>query len=712
MIQKQLTEFSIKHPKLVMLLGVLITLFFLAAFPSLRTDTDPVNMLPKDNPAVTLYGKVKSEFKLNDFVGIGIKTKDGSSLFTVDGLTKIHHITKEILEIKDTPPENTAWSRFVKKIQFLRDEDKTGESSRELLVKEDVIAISTVDDIIRNEAGELLVTPLMNEPPKTEAEAKSILDKLNANPMLAGKMVATDGSLVGIFLPLAEGKKERSYFLGQQVKLIAEKHLGPNEVYYFAGLPIAESTFGNEMFLQMAVYAPMAGLVIFLLMLFFFRSVKVVAAPMILGVMVVIWAMGGLIYSGNVIHIMSSMIPIFLLPIAVLNSIHILSKLNDKMSEFDNKADAIRSVMKELFNPMLYTSLTTIVGFASLSTTGIPPVMVFGLTIAFGVFLSWLLSMVFIPAFTMLLSKEALAGFGGKRKKSMIVEVVQHFKNISWKAPKTVIIAALIIMVISFIGLRQIVVNDNPVRWFKDGHALRLADVAMNEKLAGTYLANLYFSLPVETKEEPANADSADSDFDEFSEEEEEGNVVTIKDPRVIAYIDKVGNFLKTVKNKKGEPIVGAVTSITDILKKIGDVALGDNNLPDSREKASQYMFLFESGDLKKGKDMWKVITPGESLTAQSWIHLTSGDNQDMQLVMDALEKYMAENPAPILETADGTKVPLKVEWSGLMHINNVWQGEMVNGMMAALAGSFIIVFFMMIFLFRSIKWRLSRCCP
>ncbi len=720
MIQKMLTEFSIRRPKLVMVLGVLITVFFLAAFPSLKTDTDPVKMLPQDNPAVTLYDQVKKEFRLNDMVGLGIRHKHGESMFTKDGLTKIYHITREILEIKDQPPKETFMGKLVNTLAFLRKDEDKGKDGLEIIVKEDVFSVSTVDDIVRNQSGELLVTPLMNEPPKTEAGARAILDKLNGNPMLAGKMASRDGSLVGVFIPLVNGKKERSYYLGEQIKRITEKYLGENEEYFFAGLPIAESTFGNEMFMQMAVYAPAAGLVIFLLMLFFFRSVKVVAAPMMLGVMVVIWAMGAMIYTGNVIHIMSSMIPIFLLPIAVLNSIHILSKLNDKLPDFEKKEDAIRAVMKELFNPMLYTSLTTIVGFVSLSTTGIPPVIVFGITIGFGVFMSWLLSMIFIPAFTMLLSRKSLAGFGVKGRAGFMVNVVHFFRKVAWGAPKTVIVTAVVLLVVSFFGLRQIVVNDNPVRWFKEGHALRNADMAMNEKLAGTYMANLYFSFPAREQEEKAappavaamDKGDASDEFDEFSEEDEKVNPLTVKDPRVVAYMDKVGQFLKGVKNQDGSPLVGDVTSITDVLKKIGTVALSDGTLPDSREKVSQYMFLFESGDTKKGKDMWKVITPGDSESAQMWVYLKSGDNQNMQRVMGALNQFTSENPPPAVETAEGKQVPLELKWSGLMHINNVWQGEMVNGMMMALGGSFIIVFFMMFFLFRSFKWALVAMLP
>jgi len=719
MIQRLMTEFAIKRPKLIMVLGFVITVFFLAAFPSLRTDTDPVHMLPQDNEAVVLYDQIKEEFSISDMVGLGIKTKDGSSLFTVDGLTKIHQITREIEKIVDEPAADTWLTRTIKKLQFLRDDKVEGAKSHDILVVEDIVSVSTIDDIVLNDNGELLVQPLMETPPKTDEEAKAILDILNDNPMFGGKMLSSDGSLVGIFLPLQKGMKDRSYYLGERVKEIAESHLGDNEEYYFAGLPMAESTFGNEMFIQMAVYAPMAGLVIFLLMLFFFRSIKVVAAPMVLGCMTVIWSMGALIYSGNVIHIMSSMIPIFLLPIVVLDSIHILSMLGDKLNQFDSKPDAIRHVMKELFLPMLYTSLTTMVGFASLAATGIPPVMVFGLTVAFGVFLAWLLTVIFIPAFTMLLSEESLKVFARQgERKSKVVELVQHARKLAYNAPKTIIGVALLVLVVSVFGIRQIVINDNPVRWFKAGHPLRVADVVMNKQLAGTYMANLYFNIPEEVLPGPSEKSAAPAadEFSEFdaieAEAEAKEDVPSIKDPEVIAFIDKADTFLKSIKDGNNEPIIGGVTSIVDILKKIGKVAIKDPSVPDTRDKVSQYIFLFESGDTKRGKDLWKMITPGDAPSTQSMVYFKSGDNQNMTLVANKFKAWLKENPVPTFKAADGQSYPLEIHWSGLMNINNVWQAEMVSGMREALIGSFVIVFFMMVFLFRSVKWAVVAMLP
>ncbi|MCK5883279.1 MAG: MMPL family transporter [Bacteriovoracaceae bacterium] len=702
MIQKNLTNFAISRPKLVMVLGALITLVFLAAFPSLRTDTDPVHMLPTDNASVLQYDKIKETFNVNDIVGVGIRMKDGSSLFTVDGLTKIYNITKEISKIQDEPQSNTSFSKFFRKLQFLRDTE-VGDRDLSLFDERDIISVSLVDDITKNSSGELLVKRLMEHPPKTEAEAKALLKSLNSNPMVAGVISSLDGNMVGIVVPMLNGKKNRSYYLSQKMQIIANKYLTDNEEFYLGGLPVAESTFGNEMFVQMGLYAPMAGLVIFLLMLYFFRSIKVVAAPMILGVMVVLWAMGALIYSGNVIHIMSSMIPIFLLPIAVLNSIHILSNLSRQMGKYEKKEDAIRHVMKDLFNPMFYTSLTTIIGFTALATTGIPPVIVFGVTIGFGVFLAWILSMLFIPAYTMLLSDDALLAFSkSSERKSVFVEVVQAFKKLAWNFPKSIAVTAIVIVAISILGVTKIIINDNPVRWFKADHSLRIASDVMNEKMAGTYMSNLYFEVP--------EMESAEVE-DDFGESEEI-EAPSIKNIEVIRYIKKVADFLPTIKDNEGNQIIGGVTSIVDVLVKINEVVKGEKALPQTREEVSQYMFLFESGDIKKGRDMWKLITPGNSNETQMWTYFKTGDNQNMLKVLREFEKFEKENPAPILKDAAGKEYPLKVKWSGIMQINNVWQDEMVTGMMEALTGSFVIVLLMMVVLFRSVKWAFIAMLP
>jgi hypothetical protein len=75
------------------------------------------------------------------------------------------------------------------------------------------------------------------------------------------------------------------------------------------------------------------------------------------------------------------------------------------------------------------------------------------------------------------------------------------------------------------------------------------------------------------------------------------------------------------------------------------------------------------------------------------WVQLKSGDNKNMQRVVKYVAQYIKDNPPP-MEVAFG--------WAGLTYINVIWQNNMVGGMLNNFLGSFIIVLFMMLFLFRS----------
>lgn len=720
MFQKLLIDVSIQHPKKVVILSVLITIFFLAAFPNMTIDTDPVHMLPQDNPAIVLYEEMKKEFELNDLIVFGIDRTDGSSLFTVEGMTKVHKITREILEVMDNPPEPSWWRDIFEVLQFMKDRDLSQTVSREILVNIDVRAPSEIDDIRLNDKGELKVVPLMKDPPKTEAEAAAVLKAINENPIMRGKLASEDGSLVGIFLPLRPDMKDRSYYLGEEIKKITEKYLDEGEEFYLAGLPIAENTFGSEMFIQMGIFAPAAGMVIFILMFFFFRNLQLITGPMIIAMMSVIWAMGSLIYSGNTVHIMSSMIPVFLMPIALLDSIHIISHLHDRIDRYPSREEAVRAVIKDLFNPMLFTSLTTIVGFVSLASTGIPPVVVFGIAVGWGVGIAWFLSMTFIPAYCMLINEDSLRKSGVSKTdiQSPVMSAVRFCKSLTARFPGRIIMVSLGVVLISLLGLQKIIVNDNPVRWFKFDHPIRQADRIMNAKLAGTYLTNLIFELPVpstltDMKNLAEGSEQAVFDEDESFTDDEDPPLPSIKDGVMIKYIEKIEHYLESVKDKNGLPIVGGINSIVGILEKVGAIALNDPTVPDSREKVAQYMFLYESGDLKKGRDMWKFITR-DGIKAQMCLLLKNGDNEQMNYLVSQLEWFISQpgNEPPFATLSTGEKIQLELKWSGLTYINSIWQDEMVKGMRTALMGSFVVVFLMMALLFRSLLWGLISMLP
>ncbi|MCF8024294.1 MAG: MMPL family transporter [Desulfobacteraceae bacterium] len=289
-------------------------------------------------------------------------------------------------------------------------------------------------------------------------------------------------------------------FAGNISKSIRASLQGDEE-YYITGLPVAEDTFGVQMFKQMAISAPLAMLIIFLLMWFFFRSIAIVLPAMFLALISSAATMSLLVVTGNTVHIMSSMIPIFIVPIAVLDDVHVTSEFFDRYRQSGDRRKTVKDVMNALFTPMFYTTLTTSVGFASLALAPIPPVQVFGLFVAFGVIVAWICTILLVPAYIAVLPDKVLKDFGARHvsadhesgHSTLLGRVLLSTGKGTVRWAKPIIAAAIIALVIAGWGISKIRVNDNPTNWFEPNHPIRIADRVLNDHFGGTYMAYLAF---------------------------------------------------------------------------------------------------------------------------------------------------------------------------------------------------------------------------
>ncbi|MCF7869920.1 MAG: MMPL family transporter [Candidatus Omnitrophica bacterium] len=631
---KKIINFCFNRPKTVIFILLVIVILAVLQFPQIKIDTDPENMLPADEHVRVFDKQVKKEFELYDFIVLGVTNKDNlEGVFTVSALNNIYRLTKEIKKIE-------------------------GVISRE------VIAPATKDNIRQGQVGEVVFQWLMKEPIETKEEALFIRDEALDNPLYRDTMVSADGKAIAIYIPIE--KKDLSYEISTKIEKIIKKING-QENYFITGLPVAEDTFGKQMFKQMAMSAPLAGLIIFLLMLFFFKNIRLIISPMILAIVTVIIAMGLLIGFGFSVHIMSSMIPIFLIPIAVLDSIHILSEFFDKYRIIGDKKETIFAVIDELFAPMLFTSLTSAVGFFSLSFSPIPPVQIFGVFVAIGILVAWFLTLVFIPAYISLISNKSLENLKNMSKEDVynhgfLDTALINIRKFSINKAKYIVAVSVLIIFISIYGISKIEVNDNPTKWFEKKHPIRVADRVLNSHFGGTYTAYLVLENETEKSE-------------------------LFKNPEMLKYLENLQDYL--VK----ETLVGKSTSLADVVKKVYYELMGDksyNKIPDSRQAVTQTLFSFQNSH--KPDDLWHFTTPDYS-KVNLWLQLQSGDNKNMEEVVKATDNYFKKYKPPF---------EISYDWAGLTYINLVWQNKMVVGMLKNFLASFIIVFFMMTFLFRS----------
>ncbi|MEW6089242.1 MAG: MMPL family transporter [bacterium] len=625
----RLVRFSIDYPKTVVALSVLLTVLFTAQFMKIKIDTDPENMLKADEPVRIFHQKVKKEFGIKELIVLGI-VKDGG-IFNPDSLEKIKRITDEILKIKG-------------------------------VIANDVLSITVTNNVVSRD-GTLNVRPPMAEVPKTNDELEKLKREILDNPMFKDRLISSDGRGAAIYVPVES--KDIAHEVGEKIKAVYVKEKGA-EKYYMAGLPLAEDTFGYEMFMQMGIFAPLAG--VFLMVVFFiiFKRFSLVIPPMMVAMFSVIWTMGALIGSGFTVHIMSSMIPVFLMPIAICGAVHILSDFYERLPVVKDRKQAVIEVYEELVKPLFFAPITTAVGFADLAIAPIPPVKVFGLFIALGIIISWLLSMTFLPGLMMLIKEKKPI-----EKEEVGSRILAGIGKFSLNKSMAVTVFGVVLLAVSVYGINLLVVNDNPVKWFKKHHPIRVADRELNKVIGGTYISYLVL---------------------------EGNNEDDIKRPEVMRYIENTQKYLGANK------LVGKTTSVADIVKRTNYVLHDENKeydaLPDEKDAIGQYLFLVLSSS---SPDELDNFVDYNFKNANIWVQLKSGDNRDMSSVVQDVENYVKSNPLP-----EG----VRMEWSGLPYLNIKWQNLMVSGMLEATLGTWWIVLVFMALQFRSIWWGLVGMAP
>lgn len=764
---KKMMDWCISHHRATTaIMGVFtVVLILLAALPSLwpdtfprlhgvAVDTDPENMLPADEPARVFHNEMKEEFALYDMLVVGIvNDKVPDFVFNPATLRDVYELTAYA---------QTLYGKAI----GMPDDPKAG------VIGIDIIAPSTVDNVQQAGLGAVSFEWLMPEPPADAEAARAIRDKAMNLPFMKGTLVSEDGAALAIYIPLSD--KHLSYKIATLLRKKIDT-FNNGDTYHITGLPVAEDTFGVEMFKQMAISAPMAMIIIFLLLLLFFRKLVLILSPMIVAVVSCITTMSLLIATGNTIHIMSSMVPIFIMPIAVLDSIHILSAFFDRYQASKNRAVAIRSVMTTLFTPMLYTSLTTAVGFISLALTPIPPVQAFGAYVAIGVMVAWVLTVTFIPASVMFISEESLANFGltdhnvAENEHSLMTRILRVLGRSTYNYAKGIVAVAVLFIIVACIGISKVVINDNPVRWFNPKHDIRVADRVLNEHFGGTYMGYLSLS-PTNTLAQPphmaaalagplaarrdtlvaeqtseaaivfatlqqkiAELDKTATSRDEFFAQLESfvsSQTGAASDEAYDAW-DAAGLFVSEQSQSshvfKDPAVLNWMAALQEHLLSVrsadGRLLIGkSNSLADLvrtiyRELMEGKAEYFRIPETREGVAQ-TVLQYESSHRPQDLAHFVRTDtwrNTSIWIQQKSGDNRDMQAITAAVDAYIGANPPpgnIRAEWFGLTYINVIWQAKMVSGMLISFIGSFAAVWLMMIILYRSALWGILAMIP
>jgi len=519
-MNKDFLDRIFRHPRIIVLLIGIITVFFGLQLPQAELDNNNIRFIPDEDEALQTSRYIDEAFGSSVFMLIGLERKYGD-VFDARFLNRIREFNRR-----------------------LEDFEMVGQINS--LVSSDYIFAEGDAIVVQKIAGE--------DFSGTREEIALLKQRILSWDIYRRALVSDDFSATQILVPLSitEEQASRPEVIDDFIEirdLAREMFEGYAEVYV-TGIPIISATINEAMSADLATMIPLVAIVVLLVLFFSFRRFTPVILPLITVLVAAVWSMGAMPLLGVKLSVISTVLPVILVAVGSAYGIHIVThyvegrKDNAEMSREEHFAFVL-ALIRKIGKAVFLAALTTLAGFSSLCFTSVPPIREFGFFSSFGVLVSFLIAVTLIPSLLIIRGPSRnLRVTKGERAPAAETSrsdwaVANFFAGIARKR-KTVIFTACLIVGFSVWGITKVVIDNIFVEYFRASTDIARSDRFIREKFGGSKIV----SVVVE-------ADSAEA----------------LLMPEVLVAMDSLGIYLEEEVAE-----VGKVMGFTDLVKRINQV--------------------------------------------------------------------------------------------------------------------------------------------
>ena len=328
---------------------------------------------------------------------------------------------------------------------------------------------------IRGGEDELHFAPPVTAPPASPAERATILERLHTDPTLRDRLLSPDGRLLGVLVTLDPPGDDRG--LNERVTAAARARLATlANPAYLSGEPVIEADMNRYMHDDLRVFIPITLTLAAGCLLYLFRNVVGLLVPMGVIMASSAWGVAAYILAGRMVNSVTTMIPPLIMVIAASDSVHLLTHYLVRVPELGKKP-AIEAMLLRIGPGCFMTSLTTAIGFTSLTFSPIPALQDFGQFSALGVIFSFAISLTAVPAALHLLPVPAHIRSESTRSAS---PWTQRFGKLTADHPMPFLLVGSALLVAALVAIPRIEVETDDLTYFrpdsptrKDTHTLQ-----------------------------------------------------------------------------------------------------------------------------------------------------------------------------------------------------------------------------------------------
>lgn len=494
---------------------------------------------------------------------------------------------------------------------------------------------------------------------------------------------------------------ERQSILVDKVRAVIEKYRG-NATLFLGGVPMIATDMISFVKSDLVVFG--IGIVVFIIitMSVIFRHLVWVVLPLLTCLSSATFMLGLITLLDWRMTVISSNFVAILLIISLSIAIHLVVRYRELLASDpgQDQRELVKNATYLMIKPCIYTTLTTIVAFASLVVSGIRPVIDFGWMMTVGVTASLVITFIVLPTGLLLWGKPSSIPSNNSKGST-----TTRFAAFTESHGSLILCGAILLALLSIFGMSQLKVENRFIDYFHNTTEIYQGMEVIDAELGGTIPLEIIID-PAPDPEVEATADVIavdDGSFDEFEDndfaDDDFGDDFADEKTAEPSYwfnraglsrIEEVHDYLDTL------PETGKVLSLATPYKVLRTIATGIDDiqltliqraLPESINSILIDPYLNE--DIDQTRITVRVMETSHTLKRDEF--LTQVHNHLIN------EMGFEEN---------------QVHLTGMLVLYNNMLQSLYRSQILTLGAVFIAILAMLIFLFRSLSIALIALTP
>lgn len=343
-------EFYWRRRKTWVILFALLGVFSVAGLPSLQFNFSFEQFFPSEDEDLTFFKEFVRDFEADDnFLLIGFERKP-------------HVFDKAFLEKVDTLAQSIRYIPHV----------------------EEVRSLTSMKFPRKTPFGPIMSDVLDF---RDSSRLQRARESLPQDPRFSGRLISDSGEDIVIFIKTKDSiDLTASRELRAELDPLLEK-LAPTP-YHTLGRVYFQTELVDMQKYEVIKSSLIASLLIFLVMFLLFRRTKGIVISLSSILLGLLLFFGFLSWSGHPLNVMASLYPVIMIIVGTSDVVHIMSKYLDE-GHYHSRKKAMYITISEIGLATLFTSITTAIGFLSLSFSKIQSIQNFGYNAAIGVIIAY-----------------------------------------------------------------------------------------------------------------------------------------------------------------------------------------------------------------------------------------------------------------------------------------------------------------------------------